>query len=114
MKLSRVKGVEGLIGTFVLDGKELSILFTPEMLRDLIRQTYREFGDDQPAKSDRPTLELVHSGIAQPEGTVDSQLVLDTVQAGRIVLSADDQGLRFLREAVDAILNLRGGHGTVQ
>lgn len=116
MKISRVEGADGLILTVNVDGKELNLQFTVEMLRDLIRTTYGAFGKGFPNKSigRPPTLELVHSGVAQAVGTVDSQLILSTVEVESIVLSADEIGLKHLREQIDLVLALRGGSTTVQ
>lgn len=116
MKISRIEGVDGLILSIDIDGKEANLHFTVEMLRDLIRATYGAFGKDTPNLSigHPPKLELVHSGIAQAVGTVDSQLILSTVEVESLVLSADEIGLKHLREQIDRVLALRGGSTTVQ
>jgi hypothetical protein len=116
LDIKRIEGVDGLVLTVEMDGKPTQILFSVDMLRDLIRATYRAFGKDTPNNTigHPPKLELVHSGIAQEVGTVDSQLILSTVEIETLVLSADETGLMHLREQIDRVLALRGGSKTVQ
>ena len=116
-KVKLLEGFDGLVVTLSMsDGTELDHLCSVEFLRDLIRATYGTFGKELPNNSigHPPKLELVHSGVAQEVGTVDSQLILSTVEVETIVLSADEIGLTNLREQIDRVLALRGGSKTVQ
>lgn len=116
MKLSRVEGVDGLLATVNLDGKEVTFLLRADQLRDLIRATHKLYGPDfEPgAILSRPILELVHSGTVELEEIPDTQIGIYTVQLGELALIADVDGLKGLRAAIDQILALRGGPATVQ
>ena len=111
----KIDGEEGLVLTVGIDGEEKDLLFSVQMLRDIIRATYQAYGDGSPNNLGYPpTLELVHSGVAQAVGTIDSQLILNTVQMATIVVSSDEIGLQNLRDQIDKVLALRGGSKAVQ
>lgn len=115
MKIAGAPDGDGLVLTFELDGKRISAQFTVPQLRDIIRQTYARW--DRAIPSDdlgHATLELVHAGQSQESRTVTSQLLLYTVQIEAMTLSSDEIGLRNLRDQIDQILALRGGHQTKQ
>jgi hypothetical protein len=119
-RLRPLPGFDGLLLTFNFEGKEVGIPCTVEMLRDIIRQTYAAFGATLPNTQEaHPTLELsslevVHAGQSQLSGSLKSQLLLCTVQIAALTLEADESALKSMRDQIDKVLALRGGHETVQ
>jgi hypothetical protein len=113
------QGADGVTVSIKADGEVMNLTIPFDLLAEIIRKVRRHEADKTPSGNSplgHPSTvqTLVAAGQAQPVGSVECALVIETVELGRTVLQAGRAQLVSLREQIDKTLALQGGHGTVQ